>query len=209
LTTSYIIADPSGSAIGYVFLFALCAFVFLFVLLTVPSLRKYRRKRNLIIYATVGIILSLLLLQAYEISLRSPVFIVGIENSSEIPTLKADQVNQINFTCTTYCGDKTAGFYLVFKGVNISFIGNQQNYVQTDTTTIKIPFTAPYGRDIEIVQIKPLLFQINENATRFELNPSIEQISGFVIWVSAYWNIWGNYNSTDESYRLIQQQIAQ
>jgi hypothetical protein len=51
-------------------------FGFLLVLLLVPSLRKYRRKRNLVIYAVAGIILSSLLLQAYEASLRSPLFTV-------------------------------------------------------------------------------------------------------------------------------------
>ena len=196
------IADPSGSAIGYLILFAIFAFVSLFVLFAVPSLRKYRRKRNLIIYAAVGIILSFLLLQAYEISLYPPIFTVGIANSSKIPTLKANQVNQINFTCTTYPGDKTASFYLVFTGENISFIGKQQDYVLTDTTTIKIPFTAPYGSDIEDVQIKPLLFQINENVTSFKMYPLLEQINGQVIMGSGLWDIWGKFDSTERGYKI-------
>jgi|WetSurMetagenome_2_1015567.scaffolds.fasta_scaffold161390_3 hypothetical protein len=208
MINSCLIADPSGSAIGYVFVFALCALVF-FVILAVPSLRKYRRKRNLIIYAAMGIILSSFIVQAYETSLRPPMFTVGIANSSEILPLKTDQTNQINFTCTTYCGDISASFYLVFKGVNVSFIGNQPDYILTDTATIKIPFTSSIGRDVVDIRVKPLSFQINENVTRFQLYPNIEEINGRVIWGSAYWDIWGNYNSTEQSYRIIQQQICQ
>ncbi len=198
----WLIADPSGSAIGFLIIFAFCTFGFLLVLLLVPSLRSYRRKRNLVIYAVAGIILSSLLLQAYEVSLRSPLFTVGIADSSDIQTLKSNQVSQLNLTCTTYGGGKTASFYLVFTGVNISFIDKQQGYVLTDRTTIKIPFTASQPKDVIVEQVKPLCFQIDDNVTGFQLHPGIEDINGQVMLGSGIWEIQGIFNSTKRSYTM-------
>ena len=198
----WLIADPSGSTIGYLIIFAFYTFGFLLVLLLIPSLRKYRRKRNLVIYAVAGIILSSLLLQAYEVSLRSPLFTVGIADSSDIQTLKADQVSQLNFTCTTYGGGKTASFYLVFTGVNISFTDKQQGYVLTNSTTIKIPFTASQPKDLIVEQVRSVFFQIDENVTGFQLHPKIEAINGQVMLGSGIWEIRGIFNSTERGYTM-------
>jgi hypothetical protein len=203
-----LIADPSGFAIGYLVLFAFCLFGFLLIFVFVPSLRKYRRKRNIVIYATVGIILSLLVVQACEVSLRPALFTVHIVDYPKIPPLKTNQLNQLNLTCTTYLGDRATSFYLVFTGENISFIEKQQDYVLTNTTTIKIPFTTPYGRDMKDVQIKPLLFRINENVTSFKMYPLLEQINGQVIMGSGIWDIWGKLNSTEKGYRINVQEVS-
>ncbi len=199
----WLIADPSGSAIGYLIIFAFCTFGFLLVLLLVPSLRKYRRKRNLVIYAVAGIILSSLLLQAYVVSLRSPLFTVDIADSSDMQTLKANQVSQLNFTCTTYGGGKTASFYLVFIGVNISFIDKQQGYVLTNSTTIKIPFTASQAKDVIVEKVRSLFFQIDENVTGFQLHPEIEAINGQVMLGSGVWEIRGIFNPTERGYTML------
>jgi hypothetical protein len=88
-----------------------------------------------------------------------------------------------------HMGRKTANFYLVFTGVNISFIDKQQGYVLTNSTTIKIPFTASQAKDVIVEQVRSLFFQIDENVTGFRLHPEIEAVNGQVLLGSGIWEI--------------------
>jgi hypothetical protein len=202
LPISWAIVDSSVFAIPYLIAFTICVLGFLLTVSLFPSLKKYKVKRNLVIYFIVVIILSILLVQANEVTLRSPMFGVNLMDSSKILTLNGNQVNQFNFSCATVGGGKFANFNLVFNGVNISFLDNQQSYVLTNSTTIKIPFTSALAKDVVDVQIKSLLFKINENVTSFRLYPTLEQIKGQVAYDSGIYDIRGIFNSIENVYGI-------
>ena len=192
------IVSPSVKAIPYIILLIVLSLVFLGVLLVFSSLRKYRRKRNLLIYSVMVLILVLIVIQAHDVALGPTLVSFGFDvSSNEFYPIKANQFN----ISSANSGLRTTSFYIVLKSVNASFVvENQQDYIQVNRTMVKIPFTfQELGRASES---KPVFFTIDENVTSFLFKADIETqdsstlLVGAVFWMNCTWN------STKTSYTI-------
>ena len=64
-----IVAPPSP--IPYILLFLIISIVAIVLVVRFPSLRKYRRKRNILTYSLLALALAVILFQAYEVPRRT------------------------------------------------------------------------------------------------------------------------------------------
>ena len=163
------VIDPRSSAVPYVLLLFVCLLVFLVCIINFRSLRVYRRKRNLMIYAVFALVLSLLIYQANEVSLGPSYISYGIKKT-QTPIYAMEQ-NQFGVTC--YCdGGKEATFHMVMKCANATLqVDGQADYIQLNDTAIKIPFSFRGSGE----QTKPVYFTVNANVSSVEFYPSIER----------------------------------
>ena len=94
-------------------------------------------------------------------------------------------------------GMRTASFNLILKSVNASFTPNtQQNYVQVNSTIIKVPFSFPQGGR----ETKPVQFTIDENVSAFAFYTSTDMGNGDA-YFSAYFalqaeSVWDSKTSS-------------
>ena len=192
------IADPSVKAIPYIILLIVLTFVFLGFLLVFSSLRKYRRKRNLLIYSVMVLVFVLIVFQAHDLALSPTHVSFGFDiSSNEFYPVEANHFN----ISSSNSGLRTTSFYIVVKSVNASFeVENQKDYIQVNSTMIKVPFTfQELGRASES---KPVFFTIDENVTSFLFKADIETqdsstlLVGAVFWMNCTWN------STKNSYTI-------
>jgi len=155
----------------------------------VPSFRVYRKRRNLIIYAVSALILGLLAYQAYD-SFLGPAYVsYSLENGET--RFYAGRVNTLSVSSSNM-GMRTASFNLILKSVNASFTPNtQQNYVQVNSTIIKVPFSFPQGGR----ETKPVQFTIDENVSAFAFYTSTDMGNGdahfsvyFVLHAESVWD---------------------
>lgn len=131
------VIDPSVYAFPYAI--ALIAFfaIVLALFVKLPSLRQYRKKRNLLIYGAIVLVAVLLVYQARDVA-TGPTYISYVFDcgADEFPS---GQMNQFNVTCSNN-GFRTANFYIVLQSVNASFPAqNSQDYIKVNSTTLKIP----------------------------------------------------------------------
>jgi len=192
------IVNPSVNAIPYIILLIVLSLVFLGVLLVFSSLRKYRRKRNLLIYLAMLLILVLIAFQAHDTALGPTHVSFGFDvSSNEFYPVEANHFN----ISSANSGFRTTSFYIILKSVNASFVvENQKDYIQVNRTMVKIPFTfQELGRASES---KPVFFIIDENVTSFLFKADIETkgsstlLVGAVFWMNCTWN------STNNSYTI-------
>ena len=187
------IAVPS--LFPYITLAVVCIIVSILLFLKVPSLRKIRQKRNLIVYAALVLILGLTVYQAYDISLGPKVISYNVAKSEK--EFYAGQVNKLNISCESLCMRETS-FYLVLKSVNSSLVvENQQNYIQLNSTAIKIPFTLS---SLHEIQSKVVFFTIDKNVANFEFYPNVERLKDFPIVTGSTSQVQCAWNSTTSSY---------
>jgi hypothetical protein len=174
------VIDPLSSAIPYILLLFVCLLVFLVCIINFRSLRVYRRKRNLLIYAVFALVLTLITYQANEVSLGPSYISYGIKKT-QTPIYAMEQ-NQFGVTC--YCdGGKEATFYMVMKCANATLqLDEQANYIQVNDTAVKIPFSFRGTGE----QTKPVYFTVNANVSSVEFYPSIERESGSSIMVTTW-----------------------
>jgi hypothetical protein len=158
-----------------------------------PSLRVYRKKRNLLIYSVLVLTLSLLASQSYDLFLGPTCVSYSLDNGE-----KQFYTGRINtFSVSSHnMGMRTVSFTLIIKSVNASFTPySQQTYPQSNSTTIKIPFSFLHGgRETKLVQ-----FMIDENVTGFAFYPSIEQR---IVVTSYTWQAVGVWSGETNSYTL-------
>lgn len=89
---------------------------------------------------------------------------------------------------------------LVFSSVNASFhVTNQQNYIQTSSRTVKVPFSLQESGVSMSTDTKPVFFTIDENVTEFSFSFSLEAqdyshlvVSSGDTGVSFVWNVTEN-----------------
>lgn len=161
-----------------------------------PSLRKYRKKSNLAIYALVALMLGFLAYESYDLHLGPAVVSYMADDEQQF---YAGAVNQFIVSCKS-SGLRPISFYLVVKSENASLLANdQQGYVQVNSTEIRIPFNLP-SKNAE--DSKPVQFTIDENATGFALHPNIEPQTGRFIDVISGFQAYGVWNSISNSYTL-------
>ena len=143
------------------------------LLIIFPSMRKYRSKRNILVYVVILFIIGLLVFQINEAPTLSKRAIVTYGYAGD-PKYYNGADNQLVMTCENV-GDKVASFYLVCNGLNASLQAKtQRDYVQTSNRTVKVPFSLqerglPLSEDR-----KPVYFTIDENVTEFSFTFSLE-----------------------------------
>lgn len=161
-----VVAPPSP--VPYILLFLIVSIIALILFATVPSLRKYRRKRNILVYLLLALALAVTLFQAYEVPRRT-VYDYYINNRiSNFPNYYPGRVNQFNLTCQ-YLESNPVSFYMVVNSVNVSFPSQPQVNVSfpINGTAMKVLFTVAAGTSPGDEDTKPILFRINENVTGF------------------------------------------
>lgn len=167
------------------------------LLIIFPSLRKYRRKRNILVYVVILLIMALIVFQINEAPSLSRRAIVGYGFAGDTKYNKRED-NQLVMACENV-GDKAASFYLICNGLNASFqIKAQQDYIQTGNRTVKVLFSLqerglPLSEDR-----KPVFFTIDENVEEFSFTFSLEaQSNNLVVHrgdtsVTYLWNVTEN-----------------
>lgn len=143
------------------------------LLVIFPSLRKYRRKRNILVYIVVFLIIALLVFQINDAPRLSRRSIAGYAFAGESKYYNREG-NQLVIDCENI-GDKAASFYLVCNGLNASIqVKTQQDYIQTSNRTVKIPFSLQeHGLPLS-EERKPVFFTIDENVEEFSFTFSLE-----------------------------------
>jgi hypothetical protein len=162
-----------------------------------PSLKIYRRKRNLLVYTALVLFFSLIAYQAYTISL-GPNYVSFNIQKTETPIL-AGQQNRFSVTCNSD-GARDIEFYMVIQCTNATLQANgQQGYLQVNSTAVKIPFSF-HGDGSET---KPVYFTADSKVSSISFYPSIEAPNGAPIAVEVYLReIQCTYDATTNSYAM-------
>ncbi len=171
--------------------------VILICFLKFQSLRKYRRKRNLLVYAVLAILVGLLAYETYNQFLGPAIVSYSVVGGNQF---YAGQVNQFTVSCENL-GMRETSFYLVLNSENASLLAeNQQDYIQVNSTSIKIPFTL---HSLHEKTTATVFFSINENVTSCAFYPNIERanyspiVTGSTLRAECIWNAETNsYNLT-------------
>jgi hypothetical protein len=200
-----LIAPPSPVPYILLSLLVLITAIVLFVMF--PSLRKYRMKRNILIYLLVAVALVFSLFQAYEVSRGRTVYEYYITDDS-FPNFYPGRTNQFNLTCK-YIEYRPASFYMVIYSVNVSFPAQPQGtYILVNSTAIKVLFTVSENTSFMYKDTKPIFFNINENVTGFSLRAYPETVSeilfpaGNTYGMDYVWNGLENYYELSQSYQV-------
>src|SRR3990172_5760755 len=167
------------------------------LLIIFPFMRKYRRKRNILVYIVILLIMALIVFQINEASSLSKRAIVGYGFAGD-PKYYSRENNQLVMACENV-GDKAASFYLVCNGLNASFqVKTLQDYLQTSNRTVKVPFSLQ-ERGLSLSEDrKPVFFTIDEDVEEFSFTFSLEAHSNnLVVYrgdtsVTYLWNVTEN-----------------
>ena len=150
----------------YIILFLLIAITAIVLLGKFPSLRKYRRKRNIILYSVLTVALVFTLFLAYETPGQT-VLEYYLNDYSKFPDCYPEVINQFNLTCRSI-GVRANSFYMIITSVNASFPSQpQESHVTVSDTEIKVLFTLGESGSSNEKDTKWVLFSINENVTGF------------------------------------------
>lgn len=203
--TALIVAAPSP--IPYILLFLIVAVIAIVLFVKFPSLRKYRRKRNILVYLLVTIVLIVALYQA-DTSWRT-VYEYRITDNS-FPHYYPGITNQFNLTCL-YLESRPASFYMVINSVNVTFpVQPQEPYVPVNSTAIKVLFTVSEGTSPLHKDTKLIFFSIDENVTGFSFRVYPETVSnilfpaGNTYGMDYVWNGLENYYELSQPYMVVQ-----
>jgi|GEM_PF-2008482 hypothetical protein len=186
-----------ADAAPYIALLGVSSLVLAVVFLKYPSIKAYRRKRNLLAYAAMITVLGLIAYQAYYISLGPNYVSFSIQKTQN--PIYSGQQNQFSVTCNSD-GAKTVDFYMVIVGANATLQANSlQGYIQPNDTEIKIPFSF-HGSG---TQTKQVYFTADANVSSLTFYPSFEGINGspMVVWVYLS-EIQCNYDLATNSYMM-------
>lgn len=116
-------------------LFIIASIVILTCFLKFQSLRKYRKKRNWLVYASIVLVVGLLAYQTYAQSLGPSIVRYTLEGGE--PFL-ANQVNPLEVIVESL-SQREMTFNLVITAANASLIADGQSSIQVNNTAIKIP----------------------------------------------------------------------
>lgn len=193
------IIDPSVYAFPYAIALTAFSLIVLTLLFKIPSLRQYRKKRNLFIYVAIALVAVLLVFQAHEVAI-GPTHISYMFDCGG-GEFFSGRANQFNVTCSN-SGFRTANFYIVLQSVNASFTAqNPQDYLQVNSTTLKIPFS--FQELTKATESKPVFFEIDQNATGFSFSACVEAQSGSsLIVITCMPTLAGCWNSTGNCYTI-------
>jgi hypothetical protein len=172
------VADPYAYVLPYLMLVAVCLIVFVGCLIGVPSLRSYRRRRNLIVYSVFILVLGLIVCQTYNASL-GPNYVSFSIQKTQTP-IYSIQANHFTVTVNSD-GAKDANFYMVLVSANATMqTHGQEGYIQVNDTCIKIPFNF-HGNG---QATNPVYFTADADVSSIAFYPHFEKVSGdYVIYV--------------------------
>jgi hypothetical protein len=192
LITPLSMVNPWTYAISYIIAIIAVFLMILVLFVKYSSLRKYTRKRNIMVYCAFILTLGLLMFQVDSVSRRA---YVGYGLGMGSGKAYVGEVNESVWSCSNH-GDRSADFYLVINSVNASFIiQKQEGYVLASNTTIKVPFSLSGNSES-----KPVFYIIDKNVAGFYFSTSIENrgYGGFDVTtamsgVTFVWNATGDY----------------
>ncbi len=187
------IASPSPTP--YIAMLIVGFILLLVLIVKFPTLRNFRKKQTLTMYAAAALVFSLLIFLTYDTSLGLTVVtstITPSDGSYKFGAVSQFMISVINL------GHRAANFYLVLTAVNASFlVQNQPDYIQVNSTALKIPFSIP--GTFRYQEIKPVYFTINENVTGFSIYDRDYFSVLRVAWTTQMECQW---NNTDKSYSI-------
>jgi len=167
LVVSLGMLPSSYFAIPYIALFLAICIAVIVMLVIFPSFRKYRRKRNILIYIVAALVLMLLIFQIDNVTRRA---VVSYKIDTSVTQFYPDETNQIRIRCQNH-GDRPASFYLDFHSINASFSAQpEQTYIQVSTTLVVVPFMLQESWFSTNTVSKPVFFNIDANVTEFSFD---------------------------------------
>src|SRR5512136_2650690 len=139
------------------------------VLAIFPSLRKYRWKRNIMIYVAAVLVVGLLVFQIDNVGRWSMVRI----SCDGAPNYFLGQTGQLTVGAESL-GAREANFYVVIDCVGASF-QPEQNFAHVNDTEIKVPFLLQPRGQLRSIDSRSVSFAIDKNVSGFSFSISWEQ----------------------------------
>jgi hypothetical protein len=165
-------AAPSSLSIPYFIGIIVVATVFVVLLLAFPSLRRYRKKRNLLVYCIFALFVVLLFSQINDVY-KQAIVNFGLDNNGSTRAYLGE--NNIISLYSQNMGNKAVGFYVILKAENASFpTSSGQDYIQLNNKTVKVLFSLPESGLPRDSDKKPVVFRIDDNVTGFLFSTSLE-----------------------------------
>ena len=165
-------AAPSSLSIPYFIGIIVIAIVFVVLLLAFPSLRRYRKKRNLLVYCIFTFLIVLLFSQINDVY-KQAIVNFGLDNNGSTRAYLSE-----NNTISLYSqnmGNKAADFYVILKAQNASFpTSSGKDYIQLNNKTVKVLFSLSESGLPRDNDKKPVVFRIDDNVTGFLFSTSLE-----------------------------------
>jgi 4-amino-4-deoxy-L-arabinose transferase-like glycosyltransferase len=165
-------AAPSSLSIPYFIGIIVIAIVFIALLLAFPSLRRYRKKRSLLVYCIFALLVVLLFSQINDVY-KQAIVNFGLDNNGSTRAYLGE-----NNTISLYSqnmGNKAVDFYVILKAQNASFpTSSGQDYIQLNNKTVKVFFSLSESALPQDNDKKPVFFRIDENVTGFLFSTSLE-----------------------------------
>jgi hypothetical protein len=195
------IEPRSYFAFPYVVALVTVLIVVFVLLLKFPSLRKYRRKRNILIYTVVALTLVLLV---YQTDFVTRVAIVTYSIDTGVGRFYLGRINEINVYCSN-SGYRACSFDIIVNSVNASFSPqNPETYLNINNTVTKVPFMLQERWSSMNKNSKPVFFTIDENATGFSFRISLEAhaFNSIQVYSSPAYAIAYVWNATENCYKL-------
>jgi hypothetical protein len=177
------------------FLFTTVSIVVIACFLKFQSLRKYRRKLNWLIYASIIFIVGFLAYQIYDQSLGIPIVRYTLEGDE--PFL-ANQVSPLKVTIESLSG-REMNFHLVIAATNASLIADGQSSIQVNSTAIKIPVSLRSLHEEADVSVH---FRMNGDVSGCAFNTAIESVKPRPIVTSSIEGAVSVWNSQTGRYTL-------
>jgi hypothetical protein len=172
LPISLAFAAPSSLSTPYFIGIIVIAIVFIVLLLAFPSLRKYRKKRNLLVYCIFALLVVLLFSQIND-AYKQAIVNFGLDNNGSTRAYLGE--NNTIFLNSQNMGNKAVDFYVILQAQNASFPASSgQDYVQLNNKTVKALFSLSESGLPRDSDKKSVLFTIDENVTGFLFSTSLE-----------------------------------
>ena len=176
---------------------ALLVFVMAFggLLIIFPSMRKFRRRSNIILYAAATLLIILFAFQIDNVGRRAIVSYSYAGSISYIP----GETCKLAMEAHNY-GDRAADFQIIITGVNASF--PMQTSQERVSRTIEIPFLllergSPNSAETEIVS-----FTIDQNVTGFSFTMYAPEQFPSIAFASGDTHLSFTWNRTENCYEL-------
>jgi hypothetical protein len=171
------------------FLFTIVSIVVIACFLKFQSLRKYRRKRNWLIYTSIILLIAFLVYQTYDQSLGPPIVRYTLEGSE--PFLP-NQVSPLQITVESL-SRREMNFNLVIAAANASLIADSQSSIQVNRTAIKIPvFLRSLHQEVAVT----VHFQMDGNVSGCAFHTALEPVKPRPIVTSSIEgavSVWNNH----------------
>jgi hypothetical protein len=160
-----------------------------------PSLRKYRRKRNIAVYAAALFVVSLLIFQIDNVG-RWAMVNISFNGS---PQYFPEEIGQLNVGAESW-GEREANFNVVINCVNASF-QPEQNFIHVNDTAVKVPFLLQTHGLPRSADSRSVSFAIDEGVAGFSFDVSSEQQgTGRLVVGSCDYFLSYAWNGTQNSY---------